>query len=283
MLADSHLHFFSPGFVETLPETCRRITPDEVTLYDGLRKAWNIQAVLAVGYEGIPTYAGNNGYLASLARQYDWVKPVAFCKPAELTVNRLKTLHLQRFTGICFYLFGDDAQTLPQVSSDVWQWLEEHRALISVNTKGETWRQWLPILERHPQLRVLVSHMGLPGRWAQTPTAAQVDASLASVLPLAAYPQVHVKFSAFYAISEPMHDYPHGQALPILDKLADAFGLRRLLWGSDYSPCLEFVSFPQTITPLERWGRLADEADRTAVMGGTLLNLLAESRMGTEA
>ena len=30
--ADAHMHLFAPGYVDLLPEACRRVAPDEVTL-----------------------------------------------------------------------------------------------------------------------------------------------------------------------------------------------------------------------------------------------------------
>lgn len=280
MLADSHLHFFSPGFLETLPEACRRIAPDEVSFYDGLRQAHNIHTALVVGYEGNPAFAGNNDYLATLVNQYDWIKPVAYCRPAGLTLDQIKKFSSQKFIGLCFYLFGEHEATLPLVPDEIWQWLSEQQALVSVNARGQTWALWRPILDRHPQLRLLISHMGLPGRWSTPLTPEQARTALSTVLPLASYPNTHVKASAFYALSDPMYDYPHPQTLPVLDALADAFGIRRIMWGSDYSPSLEFVSFRQTLASLDRWTRLNNADDKAAVMGQTLMKLIAESRMG---
>jgi hypothetical protein len=53
------------------------------------------------------------------------------------------------------------------------------------------------------------------------------------------------------------------------------FGPARLLWGSDFSPCLSHLSFPQTIDLFARMPFLS-RADRAAIEGGTLLRLLHE-------
>ena len=65
------------------------------------------------------------------------------------------------------------------------------------------------------------------------------------------------------------------QASPIMELLAGTYGPSRLLWGSDFSPCLEYVSFPQTLGPIDRWQRLTD-ADRASIKGGNLMGLLRE-------
>src|SRR4051812_8297057 len=96
--ADAHLHFFAHGYVARLPESCRRIQPDEVTLYAALAQQHAIERVLAVGYEGQPWAAGNNRYLAKLAAVHAWIRPLAFVHdPASLDVATLEQLARDRF------------------------------------------------------------------------------------------------------------------------------------------------------------------------------------------
>lgn len=56
---------------------------------------------------------------------------------------------------------------------------------------------------------------------------------------------MHVKLSGYYALTDPGYDYPHDAAWPYTEVLADSFGTRRLLWASDFSPCLDSVTFAQ--------------------------------------
>lgn len=130
-----------------LPENCRRIQPDEVTLYQGLARQYEVQQVLAVGYEAEQWAVGNNRYLSRLAEQ---------------------------------------------------------RWLISVNSKGEYWIAWQPLLERRPDLRLLVLHLGLPAGVETAPDAATAHQALKEVLALAQFPEVHVKLSGFYALPGPV-------------------------------------------------------------------------------
>src|SRR5215213_2664108 len=104
--ADAHLHFFAPGYVASLPESCRRVQPDEATLYAALAQQHNITQVLAVGYQGQAWAAGNNRYLAELAATHAWIRPVAFIHdPASLEVATLERLARDRFVGLSLYLF----------------------------------------------------------------------------------------------------------------------------------------------------------------------------------
>jgi L-fuconolactonase len=272
--ADSHLHLFEHGYSAVLPDYCRRRQPSEEVLYDALARQYDITHALIVGFEGESDYMGNNAYLARLRGRYGWLRPVAFvAEPHRLTVDRLQQLRDQGFMGISLYRFSQ--QEVEQVQStppEVWNWITARRWLVSVNSRGEHWDGWPPVLRAHPDLRLLISHLGLPPAHATTPEKARAEALLANVLPLAAFPTVYVKLSGFYALSDPTHDYPHAQAFPYVELLLDRYGPRRLLWGSDYSPSLEHLSFPQTLGVLERMPFLP-EADRRRIEGDNLIEL----------
>ena len=270
---DAHLHFFSPGFVGTLPPSCRRVAPDEFTLYQALAAQHDIVGALVVGFEGEPWAAGNNAYLADLARDHlqfgraifqswrsegspgaarAWVHPVAYVTdPAALTLDDLRAWQQQGFVGISLYLFDANAiDSLQRAAPAVWAWLADQGWLISVNSTGQWWAAWESILARYPTLRLLIAHLGLPPAQAAPPDAATARSLLAPVLALAAAPGVHVKLSGFYALSDPGHDYPHRAAWPYVTALADAYSPQRLVWASDFSPALEVVSFAQTVDVL---------------------------------
>jgi L-fuconolactonase len=273
---DAHAHFFYPGFVERLPQSCRRQTPDEITLYRAFAEQHEIRQVLAVGYEGEPWAIGNNGYLATIAEQHTWVRPLAFVTmPSNLTVTGLQQWQAQHFVGISFYIFStEQAATLSDVRGEVWQWLADHAWLISVNSTGDYWISWHPILDKYPQLRLLIAHLGIPPVVPAAPSLEQARSSIASVLHLADYPLTHVKFSGFYAIASPGYDYPHSAAWPYAQAIHQRFGTERILWASDFSPALEFVSFPQTVEVLRAmlW---FNESDLAAIYHDNLSGLLA--------
>ena len=277
MRADAHLHFFRPGYAAVLPDSCRRQLPDEVTLYKALAQQHAIEQVLAVGYEGQSWAAGNNAYLAELAGEHAWIRPVAFLgDPAQLDIDGLETLAAQKFVGLSAYVFDDVIEgALARVDAAVWAWLEKRRWLISVNSKGARWAAFVKILERHPNLRLLVSHLGLPPAAEGAMTEGSAHQRLESVNALAGFPGVCVKLSGFYALTVPGYDYPHRNAWPYVAALIESFGVQRLLWGSDFSPSLELVSFPQTIGLLALMPFLTDK-DRAQIEGTNLLRILGE-------
>jgi L-fuconolactonase len=277
--ADAHLHFFRPGYIASLPESCRRVQPDEVTLYAALARQHDIAQALAVGFEGQPWAAGNNRYLAELAAAHDWIRPAAFVHdPASLSVAMLESLARDRFVGLSLYLLDDRVlEALGRAPDEAWAWLARRRWLISVNSRGERWAAWAPILERHPGLRLLVSHLGLPPAAEHAPDEAAARRALGAVLGLARFGGVRVKLSGFYALTTPGYDYPHRAAWPYAAALLARFGAERLLWGSDFSPSLEWLSFPQTFSLLAHMPFLKDGEQRR-IEGENLLALLGEVR-----
>ena len=272
-LADSHIHLFENGYASSF--TARPgVTVDEPACFDSLVQEHNLQAALVVGYQDKDS-PRNNEFLAAINGRHDWLFPVAHHDFSQvMSVDSLGAWHSQKFCGVSFYIFGDENRAaLAAIPTECWDWLEHHNWLISVNSKGDDWGAWKPILEQFPQLRVVVSHLGLPPKVALPVPEEEARAAMQPVLDLAAFPGVHVKLSGFYAISDPGHDYPHRAAWPYVQALADSYTTDRLLWASDFSPCLDWLSYPQTF---DVFGHMPffDDAGIERIIGGNLLKLL---------
>ncbi|MEX1021497.1 MAG: amidohydrolase family protein [Litorilinea sp.] len=282
--ADAHIHLFDPGFAQGRPAVCRQVQPTEVTLYTELIRHHNLAAALVVGYEGDDWARGNNAYLAQLQPQHPWLHPVAYVHdPRTLDIATLERYATQGFVGISLYIFGDDPgqlrndPRLTQTRPEIWEWLVAQRWLISVNSTGAGWYAWADVLSRHPDLRLLLAHLGLPPRLDAAATRDLVQQNLASVLALATASQVAVKISGLYALSEPGYAFPHTTAWPYIETLLHAFGRARMLWGSDFTPALNSVSFVQTVNLLETMPFLTP-ADRAAIEHDNLMRMLQEVR-----
>ena len=104
----------------------------------------------------------------------------------------------------------------------------------------------LPVLgeiaQRHPELTLIVDHMGF-GRETMDERA---PAGAARVAALARHPNVYVKVSALPCFtSEP---YPFRNLNEPLRMVIEAFGPRRCFWGTDLSRMLEHCSYRQGVT-----------------------------------
>lgn len=275
--ADSHAHLFKPGWAGELPASCRLMQPDETTVYEALAAKHNVKYLLAVGYQGEEPFLNNNAYLAEVVKTKSFVKPVAFfSSPADLSVSSLEKLAAQKFVGISMYLFSDELTgALARVPADVWEWMTRKKWLISVNSTAQHWNPWRGVMDRYPNLRLLVSHLGIPPAMETAPTEQEARQSLATVLQLAKYPGVRVKVSGFYAMTKPGYDYPHRAAWPYVEALVKDFSADRLLWGSDFFPGADFLSFPQTYALFSHMPFLSDE-QRRKIEGENLIHLLEE-------
>ena len=274
--ADAHIHLFEGGYQDSLMKRFGRPV-DEAVVYASLAKDHGVKAALIVGYADVPWALENTRYLTQMVKQYDWVHPAAYFDASEPpTTEELTRLQADGFVGVSFYIFGQErVDALLSISDEVWNWLVSNRWLVSVNSKDDDWNAWQEVLTRHPELRLVVSHLGLPPRQAVAPDATSARKAMASVLALSRYPQSRVKLSGFYALTDPGHDYPHRAAWPYVEALLDAYGVERLLWASDYSPCLDWLTFPQTYDLFSKMPFLND-ADRERIEGASLLALLDE-------
>lgn len=276
--ADAHIHLFREGYRAAF--TARPgVAINEAACYESLAAEHGIAAALVVGYAAEPWAAHNNQFLAQVAPAHAWARPLAYIDAAQPpTLEDLESWQRQRFVGVSLYLFDEQAAAaLMRLPDDLWRWMVERRWLLSINSRGEYWRAWRPILQRHGHLRILVSHLGLPQRVASPPSAAQARQALASVLELAEFPGVRVKLSGFYALTDPGYAFPHEAAWPYVETLRERFSVDRLLWGSDFAPHLDWLSFPQTFGLFERMPFLTAE-DRQRIEGINLTNLLEEVR-----
>jgi predicted TIM-barrel fold metal-dependent hydrolase len=248
-----------------------------VEVYERLRAVHGIAAALVVGYEGEGIDLGNNAYVRELAATRPWMATVGYVdvatSPGE---GEASALLAAGHAGIALY--APDAATAEAVAAlpaGFWQGLERGAAIISLNAPPEAIAGFRGVVERAPRCRFVFSHLGLPGAYRNAPAREDAEARIAPLLALAALPNVFVKISGLYAISDPMHAWPHEAAAPFIDLAVERFGPGRCLWASDFAPALDFVSFAQTVDNPLLDGLSA--AEREAVMGGNLLRLLGRS------
>lgn len=279
VLADSHLHLFSRGFPGRSGRSVLGRDP-EIEAYEAFRSVHGIAAGLVVGYEADGIDPDNNRYIRSLAAERPWLATLAYLDPrAAPAAAAVAALLDHGHVGIAVYL--PDAKASAAMVAwpvETWRVLQDHRAIVSLDARHEAIGDLLPLVRRQTACTFLFSHLGLPGRHTTIPGAAQAAERLAPLLRLADLPHAMVKISGLYAVSDPPHCYPHAAAIPFIDLLLDRFRPARCIWGSDFSPALEFVSFAQTVSH-PALDRLAGGA-RDQVMGANLLRLLGREGGG---
>jgi L-fuconolactonase len=122
------------------------------------------------------------------------------------------------------------------------------------------------IAQRHPNLRVIVDHMGLNTQWKGKDLAPGVDV----LLGFARLNNVGVKLSCLPCyVDEP---YPYPTLHPQIRRVVETFGARRLFWGTDLSqlPC----SYRRAVTLFTEELSFLSAQDKEWIMGRALADWL---------
>ena len=132
-------------------------------------------------------------------------------------------------------------------------------------------RELVPIVERHPDLTLLLDHVGLP-----QPPLLEADPDrfqrLPDLLALARHPGVVVKLSAAPTLS--MEPYPFADLWPHIHAIVNVYGPERVLWGSDWTRALPVVGYRDQVRFMTETRELS-AADKTLIMGGSLRRILS--------
>ncbi|WP_406296371.1 amidohydrolase family protein [Streptomyces sp. NBC_00624] len=119
---------------------------------------------------------------------------------------------------------------------------------------------------RHPQLRLVVDHLGKP----PVGGGAEERAAWRRLIAAAArHPGVHAKVSGLYSACGPLDAWTTDQVRPFVEDALELFGPGRLMYGGDWPVSLLAGGYERT---WEAYGKLLaplDPDDRAAVLGGT--------------
>jgi predicted TIM-barrel fold metal-dependent hydrolase len=171
--------------------------------------------------------------------------------------------------GIRLNIAGEQAAWLTNGTAD-WFWPAAEKAGVPVMflTTGQT-PLFGPIAERHPQLILIIDHMGVSSEAARSKTIADAVGQSAA---LAKYPNVSVKLSASPGFSS--EPYPFRDMTPHIRRLFDAYGPRRCYWGTDMTNSFAKATYRQRVTHFTEELAFLSEEDKDWVMGRALLTRL---------
>lgn len=123
-----------------------------------------------------------------------------------------------------------------------------------------------PVVERHPNLKVLIPHMGC----LLNKHGAEAFADIEQLVALARHPNVMVNVSSAPCFStEP---FPFRDIAPYLRRIYDAFGARRMLWGADLSRLTS--TYRECLEQFSRGLDFLSATDKEWILGRTLAEVL---------
>ncbi|MFG2041356.1 amidohydrolase family protein [Dactylosporangium sp. NPDC048998] len=277
LLADAHVHFFATGY----PGEERSPVPGaghEVAAYERIRISSAVGDALVIGFEGADFATGNNEYIRTLAAERDWMHTTAYVAAhGRPSAAMARAIFAAGHIGISIYAADTLAgRAIRDWPTEFWAECDQSGAVVSINATPEAVEQLAGLPRTAPNCAFLFAHLGLPGRYAVAPSAEVARTRLEPLLRLAEHPNCFVKISGLYAVADPRTAYPHDAATPFVTACLRDFGATRCLWGSDFAPALEYVSFEQC-RDLRQLDSLSAAA-RQLVMGDNLRHLFAVRR-----
>lgn len=122
----------------------------------------------------------------------------------------------------------------------------------------------IQVIDRHPNVRFIVDHLGLL-QPRVPPAPAEPWADLPKIVDLARRPNVVIKVSGACTLSK--KPYPFPDIWDPLQRIFDAWGFERCLWGTDWTRAFAVVNYEQAVKPFLETKRLSD-SERAMLMGG---------------
>ena len=137
-------------------------------------------------------------------------------------------------------LYQDQPKLLAEGKLDwIWDAAEKEGLPVSL-LAGNFPGKFRSIAETHPRLKLIIDHCGLKSASKDDDATVHLDEMLA----LAKFPNVAIKATAAPAYST--GSYPYRNMHDVLHRIFDAFGPKRMFWGTDVTrmPC----SYRQCLT-----------------------------------
>jgi predicted TIM-barrel fold metal-dependent hydrolase len=215
-------------------------------------------------------YHWDNRYLAECLRRVpDRLRGVCVIDPrGPAAPAALRRWRGEGVTGIRLRPLreGEAPRPGPWLATDetrpLWDALAETGTIVCVLYAGGDLARLVPLLERYPELRIVVDHLNNP-----RPAEGLGQPAFRALLALARYPQVHVKLSGFHHWCD--ERYPYRDGLPFVEAAVRAFGAGRCMWGSDFPHVLAGCGYVRSRHHLSRNATFLSEEELDLVMGGT--------------
>ncbi len=274
MIIDSHLHVWSddperyPWAGEGTAEAGTVALLLETMAKHGVDKACIVQPI---------HYLFDNRYVADCLSRY----PTTFAgiaimdRRAPDAVERLERLVSEDgFEGLRMHLgrADDPAEWAAPGQDPIWGKAEELGACMLSFGPAAMQPAIEPIVARHEGVKVILDHLGGAAVYEEQPLP-----QLRKVLALARYPNVYVKLTpqaAQAALPGAGADrYPFPDQHAVYERIYDAFGPKRLLWGTDFPHIFRNIGYRAALDLFRRHMPFLNAADHEWLFAKTALSI----------
>ena len=142
----------------------------------------------------------------------------------------------------------------------LWRRTQDLKVPMTVLTSTSRLPEVARLIERHPDLDVVIDHM------ADCPP--DRPGELAKLLDLARFPRVFVKISHTWSVSK--QPYPYADTHTQVKKLYDAFGPRRLMWGTDWPLVERACGYAKALAMVRDELRFLNDDDKGWMLAKTI-------------
>lgn len=263
-IVDSHVHVWKkdPRY-PWAKETTRPPAEDaSAEMLLDLMKANHVERTVIIQ---VIHYRWDNSYLADVLKQYPKLfHGVARVNPEDPAapdhLSRLVTE--QRFRGVRLSPAGNAAgdwingPLMPPLWSRCQSLKVPMTLLLPITRVPDAAR----LIDKYPDLTVVIDHM------ADSPL--DKPAELEKLTALKRYPRLFVKISHSWSLSK--QEFPWRDSQEQVKRLYDAFGPKRLMWGTDWPVSKAHATYAQTLAVVRDEMKFLNDDDKSWILSKTI-------------
>jgi len=273
---DAHQHFWRIArgdyawLTPALGAIYRDFNPDDLAPH---LAAHGIAASILV--QAAPTPA-ETAFLLDLADKTPFVAGVIgwseFAAPdAAATIARLAARPLLVGLRPMVQDIADDDWLARAELAPAFEAMIAHQLVFDALLKPRHLRRLIAVLERHPQLRVVIDHAAKPAIAGGADAAWRRDIAV-----VAQFPEVACKLSGL--VTEAPANWTVDDLRPYAEHLLTCFGAARLIWGSDWPVVNLAADYGRWISTAEQLMAGLDTSAQSRVFGGNAVAMYLSHR-----
>ncbi len=261
---DPHVHVWKkdpryPWAKETTRPPDNDATPEMLL---GLMKANGVDKTVIIQ---VIHYRWDNSYLADVLKQYPnyflgvcRVNPESPAAPDDLS----RLVEQQKFRGVRISPASNEAGDwiAGPLMPPLWKRCDSLKVPMTVLAPVTRMPEVSKLIERFPNLTVVIDHM------ADSPL--DHPEQLNMLIALKRYPKVFVKVSHTWSLSKQPYPYPDSQAQ--VKRLYDAFGPKRLMWGTDWPLVEGFCGYGKALAVVRDEMKFLNDEDKSWMLSKTV-------------
>ena len=266
MIIDTHLHVWELHSERYPWQPLADVAPDygwpvesqiEVMDKSGIGKGVLVQPSM---------YSFDNRYILDCGRRYpERFRLIGLVDPrADAVESHVESLAEQGVRGLRLGpMLRPDIPWYNNKQADrVWKKAAEMNMIITLLVTPDQVAPATEAINRFPGVRVVIDHLARPDK-ADDPGGLQFE----DLLALAQFEQVYVKVSALgFMSNEP---FPHRDMLDLVQRVFDAFGPERMMWGTDTPMSQDPTTLQDALWLIDIALPDSSTDDRMQIKGGT--------------